>query len=138
MITPPIRVTRSAAHWKCRPTTMYEEDMNATVVHTEASHISLLMTSTTRLSALVSPLTTVIWTTTTANEVKRAMALKMKKTLKAAACTATATPWSSLPPGTVKIAANATVAKSTATTVTEFVALLMPSLWSFLSSFAIP
>lgn len=36
------------------------------------------------------------------------------------------------------MAAKATVAKRTATTVTELVALLMPSRWSFLSSLAIP
>ncbi|GER57290.1 basic helix-loop-helix (bHLH) DNA-bindingsuperfamily protein [Striga asiatica] len=62
----------------------------------------------------------------------------MKKTLNGEVWTTTATPLSSSPPGTVKMAANATVAKRTATTVTELVALLMPSRWSLRSSLAMP
>ncbi|KAJ0558317.1 hypothetical protein HanIR_Chr07g0334951 [Helianthus annuus] len=62
----------------------------------------------------------------------------MKKILNDAWSTTTAFPSLLSPPGTVKMAANATVAKSTATTVTEFVALLIPSRWSFRSSLAIP
>eukprot|EP00268_Persea_americana_P028811 TRINITY_DN2793_c0_g1_i3.p1 TRINITY_DN2793_c0_g1~~TRINITY_DN2793_c0_g1_i3.p1 ORF type:complete len:127 (-),score=19.91 TRINITY_DN2793_c0_g1_i3:328-708(-) len=112
--------------------------MKATDVQTDANHINLLIISTTRLSALVSPLTNVICTTTTASEVKRATALNRKKILNERLPTTTAPPVSLVPPGTVKIAANATVAKSTATTVTELVALLIPSLCSFRSSFAIP
>ncbi|PON75352.1 hypothetical protein PanWU01x14_043190 [Parasponia andersonii] len=123
IISPPTQVTRIAAHWCFCPTTIYEEAMKATEVHTEASHINLLITTTTLFSAFVSPLTSVIWTTTTAKEVKSATALKMKKILKGGLFTTTAVPSSLSPPGTVKIAAKATVAKSTATTVTELVAL---------------
>nr|GMD62690.1 hypothetical protein TorRG33x02_127810 [Ipomoea batatas] len=138
IMNPPIAVIRIAANLLRFPTTMYADETNASVVQTEANHINLLITSTTLLSDFISLLTTVICTTTTAKDVKSATALEMKKILKAAVPATTALPSSSSPPGTVKIAEKATVANSTATTVTELVALLIPSLWSFLSSLAIP
>ncbi|WVZ02334.1 hypothetical protein V8G54_023140 [Vigna mungo] len=100
--------------------------------------------------ALLSMITTEVCTTTTAREMKRAMESKTKKMRNAACGAMFASPMvipepggmsfgsSANWPGTVKIAAKATVAMRTATTVVEFIALLSPSACILLIRLAMP
>ncbi|GER34190.1 NADH-quinone oxidoreductase subunit I, partial [Striga asiatica] len=142
MIVPPTTVAYTASHLSWDPTTMYASAMKAIDMKRHASHISLLITDISCFLALCSITTSEVCTTTTAKDMKRAMLSNTKKIKKAGSWATWASPMlgprsSTYWPGTVKMAANATVAIKTATTVAELMALLRPSMWSFLTRLAI-
>nr|GMD38251.1 putative F-box protein At3g52320 [Ipomoea batatas] len=120
---------------------------NATDTNAQASHISLLITAIICFFAFLSTTTTDVWTTTTARDIKSARESNMMKTVKGDWGAILASPGESAGgsvlglsaycPGRLYMAAKATVAIRTATTVVEFIALLSPSECILLSRLAI-
>nr|GMD15800.1 hypothetical protein TorRG33x02_147160 [Ipomoea batatas] len=144
----PMMVTTMASQRSRSPTTTNDSAKNATEMSTHASHISLLMIAIICFFALLSITTTDVCTTTTARDMNSAMESNTKKIMNDAFGAMLASP-SDVPggissgsftycPGTVNMAANATVAISTATTVVEFMALFSPSVCILFRRFAIP
>ncbi|GLT92476.1 hypothetical protein SLE2022_103110 [Rubroshorea leprosula] len=108
--------------------------------------MSLLIIAIISFLAFGSMTTTEVCTTTRANDKKRATASEMKKIKNSGFGAILASPrenpgliafgLSKYWPGTLKMAANATVAMRTATIVVELIALLSPSLCLLLSRLA--